>query len=452
MSTIEITGIIGLVLGLGVLITLVYKKIHPIFAAICATLVVGIFNLIEPWTVLTIFANGVGAILGRYLFLFLFATIYGVLMSATGCANKIALFLIKLLGKKSVIVVILLSTGILVYGGVSAMVVVFTIYPIGVMLIKEANISKKFLPAFIAMGQGTFALTALPGTPQLNNIIPCAYLGTKPTAAPVLGIIAAIVMFTLGTIYLTIQVNKSKLRGEGFEETSIEVETEVETLQTDNYPKTVFAFLPLIILMGLFLFFDNATFGSYSFSSFEAINTAMLIAIIYLCLLGVVRNQKKLIKESLAQGSVEWITPLLNFSIVVGFGSVIQNSTGFTAILNAMLRAGGSSYIIATITVCLLAGVTGSASGGLQITLSNSVLVDTWVADATINLSALHRIISVASCSLDSLPHCGGILAVLEVCHETHARSYKHIFVVTVLVPLVATAVIVALAMLGLTT
>lgn len=169
-------------------------------------------------------------------------------MSDTGCANAIAEFFMKLFGPESVILVISVTTALLVYGGVTAMVVAFTVFPLGVSLCRKANISKTLLPAIIQLGQATFALTALPGTPQLNNIIPTAYLGTTSTAAPVLGIIATLVMFGLGYFYLRHEVAKSRARGEGFDENSLRPGS-VSALSGDDLPKPLLAFLPIILLI-----------------------------------------------------------------------------------------------------------------------------------------------------------------------------------------------------------
>ena len=190
-------GIFGLILGLAVLSVLIYKRVPAVLAALAATAVVALFNLLEPWTALTTLFNGIGSTFGTYFPVFFFATVYGKLMSDTGCANAIADYFIKLFGEGSVILVISVTTALLVYGGVTAMVVAFTVFPLGVSLCRRANISKKLLPAIIQLGQATFALTALPGTPQLNNIIPASYLGTTSTAAPVLGLIATAIMFGL---------------------------------------------------------------------------------------------------------------------------------------------------------------------------------------------------------------------------------------------------------------
>ena len=211
-------GIFGLILGLAVLSILIYKRVPVTYAALAASLTVAVFNLMEPWTALTALFSGIGSTFGTYFPIFFFATIYGQLMSETGCANAIANYFIKLFGSKSVVLVISITTALLVYGGVTAMVVAFTVFPIGVNLIRKADITKKLLPAMIQLGQATFALTALPGTPQLNNIIPTAYLGTTSTAAPVLGLIATAIMFGLGWVYLEHEVRKSRERGEHFEE------------------------------------------------------------------------------------------------------------------------------------------------------------------------------------------------------------------------------------------
>ena len=175
----------------------------------------------------------------------------------------------------------------------------------------------------------------------------------------------------------------------------------------------------------------------------------MFIAIIYLVVLGFATGKKKETIATLNQGCVDWIKPLLNFSMIVGFGSVIKITTGFNNLVDFALSLDINGYISAAVSVCMLAGVTGSASGGIKIALSSETLVNSWLSSG-LNVNALHRIISISSCGLDSLPHCGGILATLDVCNENHSRSYWDIFVVTVIVPIITTVVVVALAILNI--
>ena len=451
----NILGIIGLVLGLAVLSVLIYKRVPAILAALAATVVESLFNTADLWDSLTSLFGGIGSTFGTYFPIFFFATIYGKLMSDTGCANAIADFFIRLFGQKSVVLVISVTTALLVYGGVTAMVVAFTVFPLGVSLCRKANISKKLLPAIIQLGQATFALTALPGTPQLNNIIPSAYLGTTSTAAPVLGLIATAIMFGLGYAYLTHEVKKSQKRGEGFDESALRPGS-VSALSGEQLPKPLFAFMPIFLLIGLYMLFERVTFGNYSLKAhnpYAPVCTAMILAIVYLLVLGIAMHRKNDVIASVKRGAAEWIGPLLSFSIVVGFGRVIASTEGYASLVDMVTHLNMSPYLSAALSVTLLAGVTGSASGGINIALSSEQLVASWTSKLTTpaELGALHRIISVSSCGLDSLPHCGGILATLDVCQESHATSYKYIFVITVIFTLIAAAVLVLLASLGFT-
>ena len=448
-------GIFGLILGLAVLSILIYKRVPVTYAALAASLTVAIFNLMEPWTALTALFNGIGSTFGTYFPIFFFATIYGQLMSETGCANAIANYFIKLFGSKSVVLVISITTALLVYGGVTAMVVAFTVFPIGVNLIRKADITKKLLPAMIQLGQATFALTALPGTPQLNNIIPTAYLGTTSTAAPVLGLIATAIMFGLGWVYLEHEVRKSRERGEHFEESSLRPGS-IREMDEASLPSPLPAFLPVILLIVLYILFERVTFGSYSLkamNSFAPVCTAMIIAIIYLLVLGAGKGQKEEMVNALKAGAASSFGPLLSFATVVGFGSVIKATSGYASLVAMVTGLNMNPFLSAALSVTILAGVTGSASGGINIALSSEALVSSWTSQLTTQaqLNALHRIISVSSCGLDSLPHCGGILATLDVCQETHATAYKYIFMITVIFTLIAAAAIVLLSMLGFT-
>lgn len=448
-------GIFGLILGLAVLSILIYKRVPVTYAALAASLTVAIFNLMEPWTALTALFNGIGSTFGTYFPIFFFATIYGQLMSETGCANAIANYFIKLFGSKSVVLVISITTALLVYGGVTAMVVAFTVFPIGVNLIRKADITKKLLPAMIQLGQATFALTALPGTPQLNNIIPTAYLGTTSTAAPVLGLIATAIMFGLGWVYLEHEVRKSRERGEHFEESSLRPGS-IREMDEASLPSPLPAFLPVILLIVLYILFERVTFGSYSLkamNSFAPVCTAMIIAIVYLLVLGVGKGQKQEMVNALKTGAASSFGPLLSFATVVGFGSVIKATSGYASLVAMVTGLNMNPFLSAALSVTILAGVTGSASGGINIALSSEALVSSWTSQLTTQaqLNALHRIISVSSCGLDSLPHCGGILATLDVCQETHATAYKYIFMITVIFTLIAAAAIVLLSMLGFT-
>lgn len=461
VSGLDVFNIIGLVIALAVLIVLIFKKVPVVFAVPIAAVVAAITNWSTSgtgniWYALTNFAEGTGKTFYQFLFVFLLSTIYGELVAGLGMAESIANFFIKILGKKAAAVVIVITTALLVYGGVSAMVVAFTVAPIGISLLRQTNISKKFLPALIALGQSTFALTALPGSPQVNNIIPTTKLGTTSTAAPVLGIIAAVVMLGLGLAYLLWQIHRSQKKGEGFEEELVPELYRNTTTSEEKPPHIIISLLPTVLLIGLFILLENVKFGDYSFKTqyngMASVCTAMFVVILLIAVYGVfVAKKGKKVLEIIKKGSIDWILPLLNFSMIVGFGSVIQKLNGFQVLTGLVVNM-GANYFVAAAAVCLLAGVTGSASGGLKIALNSDELVAAWTdTSAGLNMNALHRVISIASGGLDSLPHCGGILADLQVCGENHARSYFHIFIVTVVIPILATVLVCTLATLGVT-
>ena len=453
----DVVGIAGLVISLAVLIVLIFKRVPVIFAVPVAAIIAALTNWNSSganiWPALTNFASGTGTTFAQFLFVFLLSTVYGELVAGLGMAQSISNFFIKIFGKKGAPLVIIITTALLVYGGVSAMVVAFTVAPIGISLLRKTNTSKKFLPALIALGQSTFALTALPGSPQVNNIIPTTYLGTTSTAAPVLGVIASLILFGLGTIYLLWQISRSRKKGEGFEEDLVpEQYKNKDNESEEKTPHIIISLIPMVLLIVLFMVFENVKFGEYQFSKqyfgLASVCTAMFISIIFLVVYGIfIAHRKEETIKIIKSGAVDWIDPLLNFAMIVGFGSVIQNLNGFM-VLTKWVVGLGSNYLVAAITVCLLAGVTGSASGGLKIALNSNELITAWTS-SNMNMAALHRIISVASGGLDSLPHCGGILADLQVCGENHSRSYFHIFIVTVVIPIIATLVIVGLASVG---
>ena len=121
----------------------------------------------------------------------------------------------------------------------------------------------------------------------------------------------------------------------------------------------------------------------------------------------------------------------LNTASEYGFGGVIALLPGFVAIADA-LRAIPNPLINEAISVTVLAGITGSASGGMSIALA--AMSDTFIAAAEaakIPLEVLHRVASMASGGMDTLPHNGAVITLLAVTGLTHREAYKDIFVIT---------------------
>ena len=158
-----------------------------------------------------------GNFIVSYFPLFLFGAIFGYLMTVSGKAKDLAYGISALFGPKRVIFSVVIATALLTYGGVSAWVVAFTIVPIAIPLFQVADIPKRLMPAAIALGTITFALAALPGSPQIHNAIPTQYFGTTTFAAPLFGLLSALVMLAAGMAWLQYRARQLRNAGEGFD-------------------------------------------------------------------------------------------------------------------------------------------------------------------------------------------------------------------------------------------
>src|SRR5690606_35836008 len=340
---------------------------------------------------------------------FMLGAIFGKLMEDTGMARSVAIALAKLMGKERAILGVLISSAVLTYGGVSLFVVVFAVYPLAIGLFREANINRKLIPGTVALGAFTFTMTAIPGTPQIQNLIPMEYFGTGPTAAPFMGIIATLVMGVGGYVYLRWREKVLKSKGEVFTEPDEKVNEETESL-----PNFFLSILPLVaVLLTLNLFKWDVIIS--------------LIVGILLILVFNIQKVKSFVK-AINNGAVGSITAIINTSAAVGFGTVVKAVPGFETLTNMLLNIKGSPLISEAIAVNLLAGATGSASGGMGIALE--ALGDKYyqiALDSGIAPEAFHRIASLASGGLDTLPHNGAVLTLLAITGMTHKDSYKDI-------------------------
>ena len=143
--------------------------------------------------------------------LFLLGALFGKLMEDFGSVTAIADFMTQKLGASRVILAVVLGGAIVTYGGVSLFVAFFVIAPMAQNLFRAAGIPRRLMPAAIMLGTATFTMSAMPGTPSIQNTIPMPFFGTTPFAAPGLGILASIIMLGFGLWWL----QRAGGRGEG---------------------------------------------------------------------------------------------------------------------------------------------------------------------------------------------------------------------------------------------
>ncbi|MEZ6089839.1 MAG: hypothetical protein R3C05_17785 [Pirellulaceae bacterium] len=350
----------------------------------------------------------------------------------------------------------------LTYGGVSLFVVAFAVYPIAATLFRVSDTPKRLIPAAIALGSFTFTMTAFPGTPAIQNAIPMPFFGTTPFASPILGSLGGIIMFLGGLFWLTIRSKRAREKGEGYGEHPDDIVLDGSSVAT---PPFWLAFIPLLaVIVANFLFskylipgwdtsyLSEEKYGATSLQSVLgvwSIICALLIAIGMLVVVHGLRGVK--LKESINRGTRDSLMPIFNTASEVGYGTVIASLAAFAIVRDAVVNLSpGNPLISEAIAVTTLAGITGSASGGLSIALST--LGESYLQmgqAAGISPELLHRVASMASGALDTLPHNGAVITLLAITGLSHRQSYFDIFMVAVVTPAVATIFVIVMGSIG---
>lgn len=458
-------GVIGIVLSLGLLIFLAYKGWSVILVAPILALLAASFALLDGGSahLLATYTEGFMVSLANYVKnyypVFLLGALFGKIMDDTGTARSIALFVSNSIGKGKEIWAIAIAGGIITYGGVSMFVAAFALYPIGAALFREADIPKRLLPATIAIGTFTFSMTALPGTPQIQNAIPMKYLGTDLYAAPVLGLVAAAIMFFGATIWIVSREKKARLAGEGYGK---HAEGNMNQHDDQSLPSVGISLIPIFVVLVGNLVLTKFVLPSMDSSYLEAdYNTtfsavsgtwSLIIALVLAVITAIMINYKRFdnIMQSLKDGVQGSFLAIMNTASEVGYGNVIKTLAAFTIVSQAMLSISSNPLITEAIASSVLAGITGSASGGVSIALE--AFGETFLAQAAvrgIDPQVLHRVAAVACGGLDTLPHNGAIITLLGITGMTHKQSYLNICMCTVIIPTIAAIVIVILGTFG---
>jgi H+/gluconate symporter-like permease len=391
-----------------------------------------------------------------YFPVFMLGAIFGKVIELSGFSKSIVSAVIHFVGQKRAMLAIVVVCAILTYGGVSLFVVVFAVYPFAAEMFRQGGIPKRLIPGTIALGAFTFTMDSLPGTPQIQNIIPTTFFKTTTYAAPILGVLGSIFILILGLLYLNWRRRMAAANGEGY---GTDLVNEPEPFEEQRLANPWIAILPLIVvgvlnkvLTGLIpkLYGDSVTipvpghpitFQVSGLSAIWAVEGALLVGI-----LTVLAFAFRPVIAKFADGTKAAVAGSLlasmNTASEYGFGGVIAALPGFIVVADA-LKAIPNPLVNEAITVTVLAGITGSASGGMSIALA--AMSDTFIQAAhaaNIPLDVFHRVASMASGGMDTLPHNGAVITLLAVTGLTHRSSYGDIFAVTCIKTLAVFAVI----------
>lgn len=442
---------LGLVVSVFLLIWLALRGVNIILASLICSLVVVATNglpladsLMQSYTFGPL---GAFTFAGKFFLLFVCGAMFGRLMGDSGAAASIAVALSHRLGAQRALWITVIAAALLTYGGVVVFVVIFAIYPLGLKLLQQANIPKRLFCAALALGSGTFTLTALPGTPSIHNVIASVNLGTDLFAGAWLGLLGGVLMFVGGMWYLERERKRAAHAGEMFVAGANDVipSSDSETA----LPRWSIAVVPLAVVIATILMprlivvlcpemtgplaqlaaFAN---GQPIFWPCLALVVGSLVALV---LFGQDRSE---LLGSAGNGTQEAILPLINTAAVIGFGGVVTKTAGFHAFTATLLTMDLPPLMSMFIAVSVVSAIVGSASGGLQIFMESMA---PGYLEMGVDVEVLHRIAAMASGGLDSLPHCGAVVAMLTITGLTHRQAYKDVGVITVVIPVAATLI-----------
>jgi H+/gluconate symporter-like permease len=478
-------GLLGILLALGLLIWLAYRGWSVLLLAPAAALVAAAVSrepLLAHWT--QTFMGSAAQFLAQFFPLFLLGALFGKLMDDSGSVEAIARFMTERLGARRAILAVVLAGALVTYGGVSLFVAFFVLAPMAQALFQAADIPRRLMPAAIALGTSTFTMTAFPGTPAIQNAIPMPFFGTTPFAAPGLGIIASAIMLGFGLWWLTRSEAAARRAGEGYGSTDVaspsvaddQIIRERATTAREFDPAEIshgqhtdiavpigLAALPLVVVVSVnllmslvilprldFSFLAEERWGATSLPAVAGVwSVAVALAAAVLVLILVNRRRLPTLRESMDAGANASVLPAFSVASLVGFGAVVAMLPAFAVVRDWVLSIGGGPLVSLATATNILAALTGSASGGMTIALD--ALGATYMriaAEQGIDPALMHRVATIGSGTLDSLPHNGAVVTLLAVCGSTHRESYLDIVMVGIVSALIA---LVAVIILGST-
>ena len=439
----EILGVVGIIVALVFFIIMAMRGFSVLIIAPITAIIIILTNQMDFTPAFlsdpaTSYMAGLAGFVRNNMLIFLLSSILGKYLDVSGAARSIANALMSKIGEDNpflVLVGIALVGAILTYGGVSLFVVMFAMIPLSRPLFKAANLPWHLFVAPFALGCTGFTMTMLPGTPAAANVVAANYTGVTVTSAPILGIIATVILIVLSLFYFKRIVAKARANGEVYDCKL----PETQIAEDEKLPSTGIAVIPLIVLILVIII-------GAQFKVPNIVYIGMLIAII-LC---IILFHKHIMahgghKETLGNGAKDSLGPTLFTAAGVGIGSVIAASSGFAVLYQAIFNMPGGALVSGAVLSFILGGCLGSGTGALGIIGAN------FVADylATgVSAAALYKVIAIAATTGGALPNAGSMFGMLNAMGLNHKEAYKHFFWVDIVFSLVSLIVVIILGSL----
>jgi len=439
----ETLGIIGLLIGIVMMILLAYRGWHAVPLTLLSGIVICIFNGIDVWTGVTTWAGGLGGTFTSYILLFFLSTCFANVMDQTGTCTAIAHKFIAWFGKKHILTVLSLFVFVLCYGGVSFFVCMFAVGPIMFKLFEELNVPRPLSIIPLAIGGGAWSY-AVPGSTQLSNVIP-TNMGTTLMAAPIMGFAAVGIGLVVSLVIAEHIFKMQMAQVESGKITGWDGTNELSADERANLPSAVCSFLPMIVLIAIIVI---CSLTKIITNGTMLACLAMLIALILCFVLNIKfipGNKLETLKQIMAKGASGAAGSALTLGAVVGFGAIVSSTAAFQNIVQWLLSLDMSTYWKGVISTGVISGVAGSASSGTKLTVE---YLGEYFVNSGCNLDVLHRLISLASITFDSLPHCTGCFLMFSYLGLNHKNAYGYTFLFDTAITLVIVVVFTCIASL----
>ncbi len=454
-------GNIGVIAAVLLLIVFALRGVNVIIASLlCAALVALTNGKALASSLSEDYSTALVSFVGHFFLLFVSGAVFGRVMAESRAALSVSSRLGAMFGPERTLLTGVVVCALLTYGGVNVFIVIFTVYPLGLGLMRQANIPKRLFMAATSLGAGTFTMTALPGSPSLHNVLMADSLKTSLLAGPVLGIVAAVLMLAFGLTYLEFSRRRAVARGEGF----VAAITDVlpEEGESTSLPPWPLAAAPMVVVLVTIIGPQLVSTCAPSLVEGEGVvgkllrfqrdsttmwtTFAMVLATVTTLVL--LRRYISSPVAVLGRGAESAVLPLINTGVIIGFGGVVKGTEIFSSFTDVMLDSGLAPTVSAAVSVNVMSGIVGSAIGGLGIFAQS---LAPHYLEAGVDPEVLHRIVAIAAGGLDSLPHCGAIITTLTIMGLKHRDAYWDTAVVTVVVPLLSLGVLlIGMAALGM--
>lgn len=433
------TSVLGIVVSLVFIIVLALRGWHIIILAPLAAVIAALFSNLNVLETLTgPYMTGFTNYAKKFYLIFLMGTLFGRFMEDSGAARSIAHAILKAIGGGAdkplrVLVAFALVPLALTYGGVSLFVVIFTVLPIARHLWQEADIPWHLFILSFVFGAASMTMTMLPGTPQIQNLMPTRYMASTPASAPVLGLMGALVVGVLNVLYMSYCVRKFKREGEHYAPPLGVGVASGPAADAGGMPNVWLSLVPMAAVL--------------VFLNVPAVKVDVVYALAIGVLVSMILFWKRFasLVDTISKGAANTVVPIVNTCADVGYGMAIAATAGFSAVSAWLLTLPMHPIVSLSIATNVMAAITGSASGGMGIVLET--LAPKYLA-LGLSPHLVHRIVVMSSGCFDAMPHNGAVITMLAVAGLTHRQAYKHIFVGHVLATLVALIIVIPLGIL----